>query len=173
MNLFRFLLVLGGVSSFFNMSGFAQQQPDNQSVALKSEFIVRFKDPQNTKLQALHSLLSSANIVGTHVEIVNAEEGVIRVKFENDVLAKQAQDHLAQSGDVLNVAPIFTYKPALMIKLKRLEASLTGRGYGVYGFGAGLPTGQSFEPALHGGASFPFGLSALQTYTNLHFPFVM
>jgi subtilisin family serine protease len=74
------------------------------------DLIVRFKHPQKIPLQKFGHRLKS--------DIVNAEEGVVRLSFPTLNFARIVRDRLQRAGDILNVSGNHFYRPAINYRIR-------------------------------------------------------
>jgi subtilisin family serine protease len=81
--------------------------------ATSNDLIVRYRDPQNDLAQAMDTALASAAGAARKVEIVNASEGVLKLKFDHAAQAEAARARLELSPQVVSVAPDYLYRPAI------------------------------------------------------------
>ena len=97
--------------------------------SLSSDILVRTRAPQNTAAQAssaTKAMLASSigkKISAQSVDLVNAEEGLIKLSFSSQAEASRAIEALSKSEDVLNTSPDFLYTPALHLQARDLDAA--------------------------------------------------
>jgi subtilisin family serine protease len=86
--------------------------------AATTDLIVRYREPQNTRAMAAFNTLRMGVSLNAQVDLINSEEGVVKLSFPSLEDARAARERLAASDAILNVAPNLTYRPAISYRLK-------------------------------------------------------
>ena len=81
------------------------------STALASDYIVRLRQPLNSQAQAKDLISKAGFSADSKIQIVNGEEGVLKIRTDGAVDANI-------SSDVLSVSKNKMYRPAMNFKLK-------------------------------------------------------
>lgn len=79
------------------------------------DVIIRLREPQNTHADTLSAIqsLSSKGTIGVKAQILNGEEGVVKLSFQDATRGREVMTALAASGEILNIAPNLRYRPAI------------------------------------------------------------
>ncbi|MCM2279572.1 MAG: S8 family serine peptidase [Oligoflexia bacterium] len=80
-----------------------------------TELLVRYREPQNTEVQAAKTALFTGAQQALGVGLVNSEQGLVKLVFDNAELAREARERLLQSDEVESVSENNTYLPALYL----------------------------------------------------------
>src|SRR5687768_15506350 len=100
----------------FAQSAFATQP---QSVA--RELIVRYA-PAHWDARAASDLVAQDLGENTthHVQILNTEHGVLKLRFDSEEAFRAAEAELARSHRIANVSENFLYRPAMKLRLREV-----------------------------------------------------
>lgn len=83
------------------------------------DLIVRYREPQNNFSQAFNAAWKAGlKGVKSHIQILNASEGLVELSFSSIDDAILARARLLASDEVESVAPNLLYRPALHLKWK-------------------------------------------------------
>lgn len=89
-----------------------------------NDFLVRLKTPNKISVNSAFSRFQkNLNHFNPDFEIINSEEGLFRLKFENEKDALRAQDILKQSESISHIAPNLTYYPAIHYQFREREST--------------------------------------------------
>lgn len=91
-----------------------------------SEILVRFREPQNNKFQAIKSSLLTAGQAITDVGLVNSTQGLVKLSFKTPQEAAQAKARLEASAKVQSVAANHYYSPAISYRFKPVAQKAKG-----------------------------------------------
>lgn len=94
---------------------------DGTALALTPELVVRFREPQNTEVQAALSALKMGVAPQTRVSVLNSEEGVVKLSFPSYDALASAQKLLAKADSVLNLTRNFMYQPAVRYGIEEVR----------------------------------------------------
>jgi len=78
-----------------------------------TDYIIRMEKPINNKAQTDELLLDAGAGNTAQAQIINGEEGLLNVRFENEQAAQKVLDQLEQSGTVAHISENHLYKPTM------------------------------------------------------------
>ncbi len=96
------------------------------SGAHAADLIVRFRDPQNTRIQAATTALREGAGSASDAHLLNESEGLVQLKFNSPADAIQARGVLEKSNRVVSVAPNFLYQKAIHYRLRNVKKGARG-----------------------------------------------
>ncbi|MCM2323977.1 MAG: S8 family serine peptidase [Oligoflexia bacterium] len=99
-----------------------------------TELLVRYYEPQNTESQALKSAFFSGGDQALSLGLINSEEGLVKLSFDNAEEAEAAREKLLASGQVQSVTENNYYRPALYLHAVAPETAPSAIGGGLFPF---------------------------------------
>lgn len=85
------------------------------------EWIVRFREPQNSVKQARRMAVENGAQSLIRAQLLNEPEGLVKLSFATDAQARAAREALERSGQVVSIAPNLLYKKAVRYHFRPLR----------------------------------------------------
>lgn len=87
-----------------------------------TELMVRLRQPIPNQGAGFGALANAADLRGATADVVNADEGVVKLSFDSVESLARAQAQLEHAWGVESVSKNFLYKPALHLEIREQEA---------------------------------------------------